>query len=290
MYRVRERIAIKEEWDKAWSLAGVGVEPTGQITNFEKAPYLFAIRPMVQSIFYNLVSNALKYRSPNRELVVSARSYLVHPDKTIIEISDNGLGINLKTQRENLFRLYKRFHHHVPGKGLGLYLVKTQLEIMGGKVEIESELDKGTMFRLILPVPSDVDKQVFFENESALLYYDATINNTVIIWKRNIASDDYHRVFETVLQTIKTYNTPGWIADLRNQGVVPAEDQQWFINTVLKAAHQNGLVRIATIGFTDPIRSEYYKRMQAITAELAIELRNFNSVEAAVAWMKRFVH
>lgn len=289
LYRVRERISIKEEWDKAWSLAGVGEQTTRQVLDFEKAPYLFAIRPMVQSIIYNLISNALKYRSPERELVVSARSYLVHPDEAIIEISDNGLGIDLKTQRDNLFKLYKRFHHHVPGKGLGLYLVKTQVEIMGGKVEVESELDKGTTFRLILPVPTDAGKQVFFENEAAQLYYDANINNTVITWKRSITSEDYHRVFEVVLQTIKTYNTPGWIADLRNQGVVSAEDQQWFINTVVKAAHQNGLKRIATIGFTDPIRSDYYKRMLAITAELEIELQNFNSIEAAVAWMKRFV-
>lgn len=289
LYRVRERISIKEEWDKAWSLAGVGEQTTRQVLDFEKAPYLFAIRPMVQSIIYNLISNALKYRSPERELVVSARSYLVHPDEAIIEISDNGLGIDLKTQRDNLFKLYKRFHHHVPGKGLGLYLVKTQVEIMGGKVEVESELDKGTTFRLILPVPTDAGKQVFFENEAAQLYYDANINNTVITWKRSITSKDYHRVFEVVLQTIKTYNTPGWIADLRNQGVVSAEDQQWFINTVVKAAHQNGLKRIATIGFTDPIRSDYYKRMLAITAELEIELQNFNSIEAAVAWMKRFV-
>lgn len=288
LYRVRERIFLKEEWERALSLAGVGTDTCTLVVNFEKAPYLYAIRPMVQSIFYNLVSNAFKYRSPNRHLVITARSYQVSPGKIVIEISDNGLGIDLKTQRENLFRLYKRFHHHIPGKGLGLYLVKTQVEILDGKVEIESEPEKGTLFRLTFPVPADTDKQVFFDNDAAQLYYDATINNTVIIWKRNITSSDYRKVFDVVLQTIKTYNTPGWIADLRKQGVVPAEDQQWFINTVLKAAHQNGLQRVGTVGFADPVRNEYYERMRSISAELGIALRDFHTVEAAAAWMKKF--
>lgn len=289
LYRVRERIVLKDEWDKALSLVGNHTESALLTVNFEKAPYLYGIRPMIQSIFYNLISNSFKYRSPNRVLAIQARSHMLHPGKTIIEISDNGLGIDLNKQAENLFRLYKRFHHHVPGKGLGLYLVKTQLEIMGGKIEVESEPDNGTLFRLILPVPTDVDKQVFFENDAAQLYYDANINNTVIVWKRNITSEDYHKVFETVLHTIKTYKTPGWIADLRNQGVVLIEDQQWFINNVLRTAHDNGLKRIGTLGFSDPIRSDYFARMKAVTAELNIELRNFDSAELAVAWMKKFV-
>ncbi|QOI97574.1 MAG: HAMP domain-containing histidine kinase [Flammeovirgaceae bacterium] len=288
LYRVRERIALKDEWDKALSL--VGNHSAARLTvNFEKAPYLYGIRPMLQSIFYNLVSNAFKYCSPECVLVITVNSYLLHPDKAIIELSDNGLGIDLNKQGENLFKLYKRFHHHVPGKGLGLYLVKTQLEIMGGRIEVESEPDKGTLFRMTLPVPTDVDKQVFFENDAAQLYFDANINNTVIVWKRNITSEDYHNVFENVLQTIKAYKTPGWIADLRNQGVVPAQDQQWFIQNVLKAAHQNGLKRIGTIGFNDPIRSDYFARMQSVTADLNVELRNFDSIELAIAWMKKFI-
>lgn len=288
LYRVREKISLNDETERTLMLLGFKSGEVELDINFEKAPYIYAIRPMVHSIFYNLISNAIKYKSPERNLKISLRSFIEGPDKVIVEVEDNGLGIDLKNQGQHIFKLYKRFHHHVPGKGLGLYLVKSQMEIMGGKVDLSSEPDKGSLFRLTFPVPADVDKQYFFENDAAQLYYDANINNTVIIWKRNVTSAEYRKVFEVVLETIKTYNTPGWIADLRNQGVIQPEDQQWFIHTVLRAAHQNGLRRIGTVGFNDPIRKDYFERMKKITEELGIELRVFDTVEAAVSWMARF--
>ncbi|MFZ2905654.1 MAG: ATP-binding protein [Cyclobacteriaceae bacterium] len=289
LYRVREKIVVAEEWEKTLTLVGERLDRTAVIVNFERAPYIFGIRPMVQSILYNLLSNAIKYRSPERMHKIDVRTFSDIPGQIIFEIEDNGLGIDLVSQRENLFKLYKRFHHHVAGKGMGLYLVKSQLEIMHGRIEVESEPDKGTKFRLFFPIPEDVNRQVFFENESAQLYYDAHINNTVIIWKRNVTSDEYHKVLEVVLQTIRTYNTPGWIADLREQGVISPDDQKWFISNVLKSAIDNGLKRIAAVGFADPIRADYYRRMIAVSGDMGVELRVFNSIESAVFWMKEFV-
>jgi hypothetical protein len=149
-----------------------------------------------------------------------------------------------------------------------------------------SSIDQGALFRLIFSVPDDLSKQVFFENDSALLYYDALINNTVIIWKKNVTSAEYRLAFEAVLQTIKKYNTHGWIADLRNQGVIAPGDQKWFISNVLKSAAENGLTRIAAIGFNDPIRKEYYERMKANTLTFGIELNVFETLEEGVSWMK----
>lgn len=288
LYRVREKIALMEEWEKTLLLIGERLDRNTVTVNFERAPYIFGIRPMVQSILYNLLSNAIKYRSPERPHRIEVRTFSEVPGQIIFEIKDNGLGIDLATQRDNIFKLYKRFHHHVAGKGMGLYLVKSQLEIMNGRIEVESEPDKGARFRLFFPIPEDVARQVFFENESAQLYYDAHINNTAIIWKRSVTSEEYHKVFEVMLQTIRTYNTPGWIADLRDQGVISPEDQKWFIANVLKSAAENGLKRIGTVGFTDPVRADYYKRMIAVTGDFGIELKVFNSIEAAVAWMKGF--
>jgi hypothetical protein len=240
---------------------------------------------MILSIFYNLISNSIKYRSAN-PLVIKVRSFASITGQTIIEVTDNGLGIDLDKQGKDIFKLYKRFHIHVPGKGLGLYLVRTQMEINGGRVEVESQPGQGTTFRLIFPVPADVDRQIFFENDSAQLYYDAHINNTVIIWKKNVTSAEYRAAFESVLQTIEKYNTPGWIADLRNQGVIAAEDQKWFIQNVLKIAADKGLKRIAAIGFDDPVRKEYYSRMAEKTSEFGINLRVFHEMKSAVDWMR----
>jgi signal transduction histidine kinase len=63
---------------------------------------------------------------------------------------DNGLGIDLSTSREKLFSLYHRFHTHVEGKGMGLYLVKTQVMTMGGRIEVFSEVNQGTTFHVYL--------------------------------------------------------------------------------------------------------------------------------------------
>ena len=65
-----------------------------------------------------------------------------------IDIADNGLGIDLEAHKENLFSLYKRFHFHVDGRGLGLYLVKTQVTALGGKIDVKSKEGEGTVFSL----------------------------------------------------------------------------------------------------------------------------------------------
>lgn len=117
------------------------------ITDFSKASSVKGISGYVESILYNLVSNAIKYRYPDRQLSVSIKSSKAD-DYTVVSVTDNGLGIDLNSHRENLFNLYKRFHFHVDGRGVGLYLVKTQITALGGKVDVESKPGEGTVFTL----------------------------------------------------------------------------------------------------------------------------------------------
>lgn len=290
LYRVRERVSFEEEWMKAQSMLLDSLRKDYQIAaDFSKAPYIFGIKAMLQSILYNLLSNSIKYRSPERPLAVSLSTSVNSENQIVLKVTDNGLGIDLSQHQEQVFKLYKRFHTHVTGKGLGLYLVKTQAEALSATVELESELNVGTTFRFVFTTPPDLDKQVFFESEVAKLYYDAYLNNTVIIWKRNITTQEYRKAFEAVMQTLKTYKTPGWIADLRNQGVVPDEDQYWFMNTVLAEAVHLGLKRIAAVGFKDLLRENYYKRMIDRTAQTGVTLQVFETLEEASGWMQSFI-
>ena len=110
-------------------------------------PMLYAVSPYLDSIFYNLISNAIKYRNPERTPVISILG-LDELDFNILIVSDNGLGLDLSKYGESVFSLYKRFHLHVEGKGLGLFLVKAQMVAMGGKVEIDSQPGKGSAFKL----------------------------------------------------------------------------------------------------------------------------------------------
>ncbi len=291
LYNVREKVMLADEWNKVLGILNDNIKPEFTITdNFSNASFAFVIRAMLHSILFNLLSNAIKYRAPDRSLVVAINSHINERNEVILEISDNGLGIDLASQKQNVFKLYKRFHTHIGGKGLGLFLVKTQVEAMNGSIEIESQLNVGTLFRITLPTPPSVDKQIFFESDAAQLYYDANINNTLLIWKRNVTSLDYRNAFESLLLTLKTYNTPGWIADLREQGKVQDEDQIWFSTRILPEAVRHGLKRIAAIGFKDPIRESYYNRMIVKVEELGIELRVFTDEHEAHLWMQSFLH
>lgn len=117
--------------------------------DFTGAQRLTSLHPYVESVFYNLVSNAIKYRHPERLPRIQIRSK-VENGYVRIDVGDNGLGIDLVKHRDYLFNLYKRFHFHVEGKGMGLYLVKTQVEALGGKIEIESKVNEGTVFSIFL--------------------------------------------------------------------------------------------------------------------------------------------
>ncbi len=93
------------------------------------------------------MSNSIKYKSENRKLKITiARKKLM---KHFIIFKDNGIGIDLEQNKNKIFGLYQRFHNYPDSKGLGLYLVKSQVETMGGSIEIESEVNKGTTFTLI---------------------------------------------------------------------------------------------------------------------------------------------
>jgi PAS domain S-box-containing protein len=115
--------------------------------DFAKAPRVTAVRSYVHSIMHNLVTNALKYRSPDRNLRLRLKTFTI-PNYICLSVSDNGLGIDLRKEKGKVFGLYKRFHSHAEGRGLGLHLVKTQAELLGGKVEVDSQVNVGTTFNI----------------------------------------------------------------------------------------------------------------------------------------------
>ena len=119
-------------------------------TDFSEVDEIFSVKSYFESILFNLISNAIKYRSNERQLEIFIKTFL-KDDKIEMIVRDNGLGIDLKYVKEKVFMLYQRFHANIKGKGLGLYLVKTQIETLGGTIDINSEIDNGTSFVISLP-------------------------------------------------------------------------------------------------------------------------------------------
>lgn len=115
--------------------------------NTKEAPHLFINKAYIESIFLNLITNALRYSSPDRILEIDISSRVVG-DETVLIFKDNGIGIDLVRNADKLFGLYQRFHDYPDSKGLGLYLVKSQVLSMGGSISVESELGQGCSFIL----------------------------------------------------------------------------------------------------------------------------------------------
>jgi PAS domain S-box-containing protein len=120
------------------------------ILNYDKDVVVYGNKLYFESIVINLMTNALKYNNPKNTLEIEIDSY--NDEKfTYLMIKDNGLGIDLEKYKDKIFGLYQRFHNYPDSKGLGLYLVKSQVISLGGDIQVKSEVGVGTTFTVILP-------------------------------------------------------------------------------------------------------------------------------------------
>ncbi|MBW3544968.1 MAG: HAMP domain-containing histidine kinase, partial [Bacteroidetes bacterium] len=113
-------------------------------TDFTKAPSIVYSRKNLRSILYNLISNAIKYRSPDRKPVVKVSSWS-EDGNVVLEVKDNGLGIAREDQ-DKVYGMFKRLHTHVEGSGVGMAIVKRIIENSGSSIVIESDEGAGTSF------------------------------------------------------------------------------------------------------------------------------------------------
>ena len=91
------------------------------------------------------MSNSIKFASPDRKLEISIKSRL-EGEFTILEFSDNGIGMDMERVKDRIFGLYQRFHDRPDSKGIGLYLIHSQVTALGGKISVKSKVNEGTIF------------------------------------------------------------------------------------------------------------------------------------------------
>jgi signal transduction histidine kinase len=119
-----------------------------QVLNYVSSSVkVFCVPAYLESIMLNLVTNAIKYSDPNKDPKIIFTSE-TNDDFVVLNVKDNGLGIDLEKHNDSIFGLYKTFHHNNDARGVGLYLTKNQIENMGGKIEVESNLNVGTTFKV----------------------------------------------------------------------------------------------------------------------------------------------
>lgn len=130
-----------------------------EITAPEKNIVFTSVKTYLHSMFYNLISNAIKYCKTDCKPLINI-SIQVIKNHLIIRFKDNGIGIDLEKNGNDLFGLYKRFNGDVDGKGLGLHMTKTQIEALGGTINVHSELQNGTEFIIDLPLKEPQKKKL----------------------------------------------------------------------------------------------------------------------------------
>lgn len=130
------------------NLAAFLTEHNAKIENSVSAKvFVKAVPSYLDSILLNLITNAVKYRHPERnpEIKISTKK---ENNFIILSVQDNGLGIDMKKHSEKLFGMYKTFHRNKDSRGIGLYITKNQIEAMGGKILVESKVNQGTTFKV----------------------------------------------------------------------------------------------------------------------------------------------
>ncbi|WNH12462.1 PAS domain S-box protein [Thalassobellus suaedae] len=114
--------------------------------DLNQASTIYFPEKYIESILTNLISNALKYKSPIRKPVIIIKTIKAENNKVILSVTDNGLGIDLVLHKDKIFKIRKTFHKHPDAKGFGLFITKTHMEAMNGKIWAESQPDKGSTF------------------------------------------------------------------------------------------------------------------------------------------------
>ncbi len=122
------------------------------VSNFTAADEMVTLKSYLYSIFFNLISNSIKYKRPGVTPVIEISS-VKHENVLKLIFKDNGLGIDLEQNSNELFGLYNRFHSHTEGKGVGLYMVKEQVSAMDGTITVQSEVGRGTTFEIEFELP-----------------------------------------------------------------------------------------------------------------------------------------
>jgi len=161
--RIEKRLQSEKEWLSIFDIISGILEDNQQQINekatmfdieLSEANELYFSRNNLSSILANLITNAIKFASPNRDSMVKIYTKK-QKASIVIVIADNGIGMDLEKHKENLFQMFKRFHNHVEGTGIGMYIVKKLMDENGGTVHLESEVNVGTKLTLTFQQPAN---------------------------------------------------------------------------------------------------------------------------------------
>ena len=145
----REKISFNEAWEDVKIRVYDMIHSSGAIikADFSACPFIYYPSVHLKSILQNLLTNAIKYTQPGKPPVISIKT--INQDHSVLlEVTDEGLGIDMKRYKDKLYGLFQRFHTHTDGMGIGLHMIHSIIESYDGKISIDSQVNKGTTFKI----------------------------------------------------------------------------------------------------------------------------------------------
>ena len=283
LLQIKEKIIIKEEIDNIWQMLGSSTKHcNAQIILDIKAPVIYGVRSYFHSILYNLISNSIKYRNTNKDCLIEVKTTIAEND-CVIEFQDNGIGIDLKKYSAQLFGMYKRFHDHLEGKGLGLFLTKQQVEAMKGSIQIQSEINVGTKFTLKFPnVPlSKIKSQLFYSSDIADIYLDTANSISTILWKILPTPSEFREVSLNNVEIFNAYHSNMWIVDFSLIIKMNSLEKKWIIEEAIDKYISVGIQKIAVIQSKNKDDGEFWDKLYLVAKSKSLDLFIASSTKEA---------
>lgn len=285
--RLRQKLNLEEELNHIKNLLQKEIEDNKiEVGTDFNVKEIYSVKTTLHSILYNLINNAIKYREVERKSFIRISS-IAEGDYVKLIIEDNGIGIDLERYSDKIFSLYKRFHSHIEGKGLGLFLVKLQTESLGGRIEVKSSPNQGATFTVYLKIPENIGEQLIFKNDSVNVYFDASIEALCSIWQGEHTVEAFDHVLSLSIDFLKAYKTKNWISDIRK---VPKRNElelnqirEKYKNEYLKI----GVNTIAVVVNKDDYElPEYTKKLDQIKSAYPVKYGFFQTFEEAHQWIE----
>ncbi len=291
LFRLKENITLSDEIENITQLLKPALKDIGaEIKVNLKIDNLYFIKSYIHSILYNLISNAMKYSKPKHKNVITVASYEAN-NNVCLEIKDEGLGIDLLKFGNDIFKMHKRFHNHIEGKGMGLYLVKQQVEAMNGKITVKSKPGNGASFLMEFPVSNKIGLQQYYNTSIATIKYDATLKASVLTWKKTPCSEEYAEVISANKDMFADYSANKWLVDVRNLGFVAKEDRTWFASTILPVVAKKGCKTMVVIkNEGDNKDFDYWQKMLEVMDDMGVLFKIFYDYDLAIEFLQEKQH
>lgn len=285
-FDIKEIVNLKIKLSKILNLFSIPLEKCNAqiVSNFDAFEKVFTIRSLMGNVFQELIANAIKFKHPKRDLKISIGTF-ISKDRMGIEVTDNGIGIDLEKYKNQIFVPFKKINPNTKGKGIGLFLLKQQLDIIGGNIHIVSTPNEGTTIRVYLENQSQIS-DILLDSPVVRIIYQKEDDLMIANWKRTINGNEFREIFTYLIKLMQDYKLKYWIAN-----TLLANNDEKELNAVRKIyAEKIKKVNLKKMALVMPknemSEEDLLNRKADLEKVYPFKINLVGSLEEAMNWIK----